>query len=521
MVEEYYYLNKCSGEMEKTSGWKKQEFRLFRNGEVWCPRHNHFEYIWNDSNGVTITSRQCSIQGFPIKYDNEVSLYGCRLIRHNEDMPLQVSFYVVIRKDIQRKIKLKKIEIRMTLSVADGIASMVFPGRAVVKLDVSKLVPRADGVFADNTLIYDSLHSIGYDMPEVLQNRIIEILRDEEYKISGLSPEDQCGLKGMELFFAFIERPNDPCIATLKNFAGRHFDQLFPRDEKDNYCRLCDYIGLNEMAAQLFHKMFEEDAYTVIVLRLMYELNIEDEKEIIDLTKLVSSRHYDNIFLIPFRYFQLLPTHNLKLSIIQTDEYDYEKMYYDVCCYLELVKKKHGDRILMKIISENCGYDHFKELWIVGDIISNFLEYGEIISRGLSEKILSGVLNIDTYNEIVTELSEKKIVNLLSELDNRLNNTEDEIYSYKFRYVRTSQDISRIEELFNVMLTDDSINTEVPIMYEAVYFNDKLECVIEISGRRVIRVCSSEGEQVTGKLRTACRTWAKKFRFHSDVIDKN
>lgn len=516
MVEEFYYLNQGNGEMEKADGWKRQEFRLIRDGEIWCPRHNRFEFVWSEREKETITSRQCRITGFPIKYNEKLSFYGCRIIQHNEESPLQISFYVVIHKENNKKIKLIKREIRLNIDAVKGTVILNFPGMAALRLNAYDIAADPDGVYRDNNDLYENIKAIGYDMPVILQKRIIELLCDSVSKDYDERPEAKSCMSGLELIFSFVERPFDPDISRLKNFIGRHYDLMFPRIEKDNYYRMCTYIGLNDSAATLFRTAFLQNAYIVILLRLIFELGISDEEAITGLVELTARENYDRIFGIPYSYFQLFPAKQLKLSVAESAEYDFEQLFDDIRVYAHLIKLRYGDKTLARIIADHSEIGRNKEVWIAGDIISCFISNENILSRSLCEEILRGKLDIEIYVQLITELSNRNLIDMLPEPNVRWLKAEETIYSYKFYYVRTVSEIARIERRFDFMLEDKGNDT----VHFVVFLNDNLECVITIEGKNVIQVYSSDGQMVTGRLRTACRTWAKKHKAYSDIIDR-
>lgn len=74
---------------------------------------------------------------------------------------------------------------------------------------------------------------------------------------------------------AFIERPFDLNITFLKSFIGEDaYEVMFPRNQKDNYTPLCQYLDINPPKSM--RKAYAINPYSVIIYMLLRQLGFTD-----------------------------------------------------------------------------------------------------------------------------------------------------------------------------------------------------------------------------------------------------
>lgn len=121
------------------------------------------------------------------------------------------------------------------------------------------------------------------EIPDIVVNYAMDAMRECTFYACGIKPSVLSQMKGKKKIQAYLDRPFDLNIVFLKQFLKEFihdddgndiFDEIFPRDQKDNYKVICKLLDINPPKS--LRKAYSFNPYSIVWYMIFKQWNIND-----------------------------------------------------------------------------------------------------------------------------------------------------------------------------------------------------------------------------------------------------
>ena len=121
----------------------------------------------------------------------------------------------------------------------------------------------------------DLLGSYYVEIPTVVTEVVMSYMQNMAEEEFGFRPTYMGNIHGLEHMIAFCMRPLDLNIHRLCDLIGRDYENIFPREQRDNYRPLCEFFQLTQPPKSL-RKAYAEASENFVAYLLLRQLGFRD-----------------------------------------------------------------------------------------------------------------------------------------------------------------------------------------------------------------------------------------------------
>ena len=343
-------------------------------------------------------------------------------------------------------------------------------------------------------------------IPDIVAGTAIEAMRDGTGVLEGIRPSVLSCTSGWEKILAYFEHPFDVNIYYLKNFIGDAFDELFPRNCRDNFRPLCDYLEIRKPPKSL-RKAHTFYPYAVVWFCIFRQWGIHDINLIQRFKKI--KKWNKNRSLESFHYFP-------KEKYVGLFNYYAKENWKRFEYFCKWLIERIGEKRFMHWFYQAIKEDSLGQ--IANDCLRMFYGHADDISEELRELIARDKLSNRVHNALCSEtafLKRQKYERILYE--DAMAKLECNLNDYEFRLTHSTQTIVQLGMIFSNCVAgycDDAINKRCAIAY--VRQGDRYVACIELINRHgklhIKQALGKYNEYLDETDRFFCRYWANLFK---------
>lgn len=113
------------------------------------------------------------------------------------------------------------------------------------------------------------------EIPTVVTEAAISFMQEYAKREFGFRPTCPGNIHGLRHMIAFCHRPLNLTIHLFRNVIGETYEQLFPRDQRDNYRPLCRFLQLEHPPKSL-RKAYHDFPENLVAFVLLRQLGFRD-----------------------------------------------------------------------------------------------------------------------------------------------------------------------------------------------------------------------------------------------------
>lgn len=121
----------------------------------------------------------------------------------------------------------------------------------------------------------DMLGASCVDIPTAVTETAISYMQEVAEEEFGFKPTYMGNIHGMKHMIGFCMRPLDLNIHQFRHFVGRQYEELFPRNQHDNYRPLCRFFQIENPPKSL-RKIYGESPESFVAYLLLRQLGFSD-----------------------------------------------------------------------------------------------------------------------------------------------------------------------------------------------------------------------------------------------------
>lgn len=145
---------------------------------------------------------------------------------------------------------------------------------------IALLRERTNGWFHSFTcsasrLYTEMIGASSVEIPTVVTEAAISFMQDFAKREFGFLPTCPGNIHGLRHMIAFCYRPLDLNIHSFRNVIGETYEQLFPRNQRDNYRPLCRFLQLEHPPKSL-RKAYNDSPENIVAFVLLRQLGFRD-----------------------------------------------------------------------------------------------------------------------------------------------------------------------------------------------------------------------------------------------------
>lgn len=250
-------------------------FRRHLNTDyVFCPKHNAMEYILDISDNRVVSDKGCCLEGILGFAKINGGYMGCF-----DNKPVFAPFrWRVFQGDSYQAVNIACDVMRVKDDVNGILTRWINYSLSVdfvsEKYVISQIKQKDD--------TYINWTDTDIEIPDVVVETAIEIMRESTLYATGIKPSVLCQIKNKYTVLGYMERPFDPNIVFLKTFFKYFlsrdsyyiFDEIFSREEKNNYKVMCDLLEIKPPKS--LRKAYAFNLYAIVWYMIFKQWGIKD-----------------------------------------------------------------------------------------------------------------------------------------------------------------------------------------------------------------------------------------------------
>ena len=473
---------------------------------VYCPKHNAMEDYLNISDNRVVTDVGCCLEG----------LLGFAKIHRRYGEICKEAVFIPYRWRIYQSSPSKSINIACdVMRVQDSVNEILTKW-----LSCSLSVDFVSEKFVISQIKRERDRYINWtetdlDIPDVVVDTAIEIMQESTLYATGIKPSVLCQIKNKHTVLGYMERPFDPNIVFLKKFfqdflnRDRYyiFDEIFTREEKNNYKIICDLLEIKPPKS--LRKAYAFNPYAIVWYMIFKQWGVKDINymhKFFYLDECIAS-----MCLNKFYYD--------KASKRVTRNWDTERRWNVLEFYCKWLLENKGEKKMLKwlySVSEDVVLNQLQ--W---DILFSFYDYHNKLTGEVKERLLRDGLTDYVHDAIsaeITALSEK-----LESTKIKYNKVEQryacKINGYEFRLLPNTRMLSKLGAAFNNCVASYrySIMKHKSVIVYVMNDKDYLACIELKEGNHIVQALGKYNMRLTKEVNDVCYYWAQRNKLVIDV----
>ncbi|SHI52850.1 Sel1 repeat-containing protein [Anaerovibrio lipolyticus DSM 3074] len=489
------------------TGYPYDYYHALDTDYIFCPIHNTIEEIEEISDNHVVSQEGCCLDGLlghaslklsymPEKHEMAFVPYRWRVFQRTPDKSTNIACDVMKVQYCRNGIIRRWLNYSLAVDFVKD------------KVMVSKIKQ------IDNTRIDWTETDI--DVPDVVVETAIEAMRDNTLCATGIKPSVLCQIKNKTTLLGYIERPFDVNIVFLKKFFQEFikqddtdvFDEIFTKEEKNNYKIICDLLEINPPKG--LRKAYAFNPYAIVWYMIFKQWGIKDINFMHKFFYLDDC--IANLYLHRFHYDREEKCVTRDVAIVRWIVLEF---------YCKWLLEQKGEKKMLKwlyVVSRDASMTELQ--W---DILNSFHAFYKDLSEEVIARLLKDGLTDYVHDAISTEvtaLSEKWESTKVKY--NKIEQTYAcRINGYEFRLLPNTRMLSKIGAAFNNCVAtyrDRILNRESVIVY--VMNKEEYSACIELKkGCHIVQASGKYNRQLDREVNNVCFYWAKHNHLEIDVDD--
>ncbi len=348
------------------------------------------------------------------------------------------------------------------------------------------------------------------EIPTVVIEAAISFMQDFAKREFGFRPTCPGNIHGLRHMISFCYRPLDLNIHLFRNVIGETYEQLFPRNQRDNYRSLCRFLQLEHPPKSL-RKAYNDSPENIVAFVLLRQLGFRDIN--------IIRRFFYREELFGFRL--------LKLSynpVIQRLEDGGHQHWNPYLAWLERFCRwflRHSNEACLgeRLIGEwNDNATDILRMFVFFDLDRN----EAALQPGTIRRLLREGLTRRVHDEMAHELeaiipreegrySWGPLPNVVISYTNEERKYEDNIDGYQFLLPKDTDALNEYGRCFHNCVASyrDNVLEKRSLIF-AMKRKEKYIACIEVRQRRVVQAKGPCNQELSADVMEVLRKWAAK-----------
>lgn len=495
----------CTVIVEYSGDWCPN-YRYWNTDYIFCLQHNTMEEVEDVYNGKVVSVDGCIFRGlvrkavFNINYDEESNTvylpFRWRIFQRKPPYLINIACDVLQTRYCRNGV------IRRWINFAFSVDFMKN------KVRVTKVKKGSQS--------YDWTET-DVEIPDIVVNTAVEAMREGTFCSCGIKPSVLSQMRGKNKVMAYLERPFDLNVVYLKKFLREFthnddgkdiFDQVFPRDQKDNYKVICKLLDINPPKS--LRKAYSFNPYSIVLYMIFKQWNINDINYMQRFFYLDDC--LSNMLLHRFYY----DRKHKRVTRTQDENLEHWKAME---FYYKWIKEMKGEKHLIKLLYHVSAEESLFD-WQI-DIVMAFFHYYDSLSAEIKERLLSDGMTDYVHNAIsmeITALSEKWENTPIS-YNAEILRYECKIKDCEFKLVHNTGMLPALGAAFNncVATYRQRVLDHNSIIIYAMNKLKYVACIEIDDNKHIVQATGKYNEPLKDEIRRICCYWAKRNNLVIDV----
>ncbi len=357
-------------------------------------------------------------------------------------------------------------------------------------------------------------------IPTEVVDAAMELLRADSELESGIKPSVLSKMDGHEKIESFVERPFDLNIVYLKtffkDFNDGDFETLFPREQKDNYKKICELLQINPPKS--LRKAYTFNPYAIVWYMYLRQIGISDINLIQPLMEVKN-----NILGIPLSdlYFSL-ETQKIERAKKETAAQDIaytrwlerrgnqqEKLSW-LGFYANWLQEYGKEKRFLRWLKEASTTKPMADWqW---DILRSFKEFNEKLSVAIKRRFLRDGLTRYVHDTMSWEVlvATSHWQNVSVQYSPKILSYECRIKNYEFHVIKETVHLTHIGHMFKNCVASyrNAVIDKRSIIVSAQKDKQYVACIEIRDTNHIIQALGVYNSHLQGEDLLACRYWA-------------
>ena len=350
------------------------------------------------------------------------------------------------------------------------------------------------------------------DIPTVVTEAAISFMQESVRRGVGFRPTCPGNIHGLRHMIAFCHQPFDLNIHLLCDVVGASYEQLFPRNQRDNYRPLCRFFHLEQPPKSL-RKAYNDSPANLVAFVLLRQFGFRDIN--------IIRRFFYREDLFGFYLLQLSynPESRRMEDISHQQAHPYLIWLERFCrWFLRHRTERHLAECLRPLVAGEWNYS-------AADILRMFMHANldrneNALQPDTLRRLLRERFTRRLHDAMVRELAAilprngrdwQDGINTTIHYTESEQNYVDNIDSYRFLLPQDTDEIWRYGEAFHNCVAsycNDVIAKRSLIL--AIKLDNKFVACIEVRQRRVVQAKGPCNQTLSAEVREVLRKWADK-----------
>lgn len=352
----------------------------------------------------------------------------------------------------------------------------------------------------------DSLVSL----PDNILAEICNIMQGEAKIAFGIMPSINIEPHGWEFVEKFVSRPFDVNITYWQDVLGTDaYEKYFPREQKDNYRPLCQYLGIVKPPKSL-RKAYGENPYAPMIYMVMQQLSLQDINFI---RRFFAYKEY--ILNFSLKNFKFDLQHKRFYRELSAGHIVWQSLV-EFCRFVRANKsEKHLAKMLYRL-AQMTG-DEWR--WYIDDAVRMFCNHQHEFDDDLLELLASKGPTRTTHDLMSVAIRSKNKDNLPVNYNGDLLRLECMLDDYEFHLVHETRELQEIGiKLYNCVETyRDRVLEGSSIICYVKRKGEYLACIEIQNNDMVVQAYAYNNQKMQGELLMHVLYWIKLRKLKLDV----
>ncbi len=355
--------------------------------------------------------------------------------------------------------------------------------------------------------VFDGWDKKNNDIPTEVTDFAMNLMREDTRLNSGLKPSVLSQMDGHNKIESFVERPFDLNIVYLKTFFQEFndgvFDSLFPREQKDNYQKICELLEIQPPKS--LRKAYTFNPYSIIWYIYLTQLGFSDINLIQEFFDLK-----ERFLHVPLKEFIFSVSYKSVYRSRETMRYGDSRLE-SAEFYIKWLLWQGKTKRAVKWIKESSVGSIESWQW---DTLSAFRNYKERLSPEIRQRLLKDGLTQYVHDIIsweVTVLS-SRWANVGVNYPQKILDYECRINGYEFHVIRETLHLTHLgHQVKNCVATYRQAVLDGRSIIVSVQKDGSYVACIELRDENcIVQALGVCNQRLTGEVLLVCRYWAKR-----------
>ena len=481
--------------------------RILDTYYVYCPKHNTMEAYMDISDDRVVSETGCCFKGL-LGFAKIYRRYG-----EINDKPVFIPYRWRIYQSAPSKCINIACDVMRVQDTVNGILTRWINYSLSVDF-VSEKYVISQIKQKDDT--YINWTDTDLEIPDVVVETAIEIMRESTLYATGIKPSVLCQIKNKYTVLGYMERPFDPNIVFLKTFFKYFlsrdsyyiFDEIFSREEKNNYKVMCDLLEIKPPKS--LRKAYAFNPYAIVWYMIFKQWGIKDINymhKFFYLDECIASMQLNRFY------------YDKETKHVARERWDSARRWEVVEFYCKWLLEQKGEKKMLKwlySVSENIILNQLQ--W---DILFSFRDYYNNLSEEVKTRLLRDGLTDYVHDAIsveVTALSERWESTKI-----KYNKVEQgyacKINGYEFRLLPNTNMLSKLGAAFNNCVASYrySIMRHESVIIYVMNDKDYLACIELQNENHIVQALGKYNFPLSKEVNDVCYYWAQHNNLEIDV----